>query len=84
MKKILIICLSCFTLLSTFTLSTFAQSNTENNISVRTSTIEPRSDILEWVYKTLNGKNIGAYGMQHRLAGLLTGFQYNNLYNLPF
>jgi len=56
MKKILIICLSCFTLLSTFTLSTFAQSNTENNISVKTSTIEPRSDILEWVFKTFNGK----------------------------
>lgn len=56
MKKILIICLSCFTLLSTFTLSTFAQSNTENNISVKTNTIEPKSDILEWVFKTFNGK----------------------------
>lgn len=58
MKKILIICLSCFTLLSTFTLSTFAQSTQaiENNISCKTNTIEPKSDILEWVYKTFNGK----------------------------
>lgn len=56
MKKILIICLSCFTLLSTFTLNTFAQSNTKNNTTVDINTIEPRSDILEWVFKTINGK----------------------------
>ena len=56
MKKILVICLSCFTLLSTFTLSTFAQSNTKNNTTVDINSIEPRSDILEWVFKTINGK----------------------------
>lgn len=58
MKKLLIICLSCFTLVSTFTLSTFAQSSQTigTSISGKTNVIEPRSDILEWVYKTINGK----------------------------
>lgn len=52
MRKILYICMFCFTLNSTFT-----QSNIEQHILFKTDVVEPRADILEWVYKTINGKH---------------------------
>ncbi|MGM9947688.1 hypothetical protein [Floccifex sp.] len=56
MKKLIVICMSCCALISTFTITAFAQSNIENNSQLKTNTIETRADILEWVYKTINGK----------------------------
>ena len=42
----------CFILNSTFT-----QSNIEQHILFKTDAVESRADILEWVYKTINGKH---------------------------
>lgn len=56
MKKLLVLCLSCTALISSFTFNVLAQTNYESAFSSSSNSIEPRSDILEWVFKTFNGK----------------------------
>jgi len=56
MKKLLIIWMSCFSLISTFTINTLAQTDIGYLSSNSTKSVMLRSDILEWVYKSFNGK----------------------------
>lgn len=56
MKKLLVVCLSFIALISSFTFNAFAQTNNENNASISSKSIEPKSDILQWVFKTIDGQ----------------------------